>query len=407
MRIILWDTIEAAGIAFASLKSNKVRSILATLGIVIGVMTVVQMITIVAGLNRSFERQLVSIGSGTVYIQRFPWIQTEDFFIYRNRPLITLKDYEAVKTQCQGARAVAPQTDTMRPMAFKSEVLKNVYLVGSTDEYLKTSDTMPEVGRFLSETDVAANRDVAVIGTEVADKLFKQYNPLEQRIRIGPYEYKVVGILEKQGTIFGFSMDNQVIIPIGSLLKHFGSRRDISIIVKAKDPSALEELKDELTGIMRRSRRLGPNEKDNFSINEQGQLMDMYTKITSGVYAAGIIIGGISLLVGGIGIMNIMLVSVTERTHEIGIRKALGARKSQILRQFLIESALICSIGGVIGISLAWGGGKIISQWLPVAMPLSVILGGIAFAAFVGIFFGLFPAAKAARLDPIVALRKE
>ncbi len=407
MKALFWDTIEAAGIAFVALTSNKVRSILATLGIVIGVMTVVLMITIVAGLNQSFERQLANIGSGTVYIQRFPWIQTEDWFTYRNWPRLTLKDYEAVKHTCQGASAVAPEVSTMRPVSFKSEALKNVYIVGTNEEYHETSDTMPEVGRFLSETDVAANRDVAVIGTEVAEKLFRHHNPIEQRIRIGPYEYKVVGILEKQGTIFGWSMDNQVIIPIGSLLKHFGRRRDISIVVKAANPAELDELKDELTGIMRRSRRLGPGEKDNFSINEQGQLMELYTQITSGVYATGIIIGGISLLVGGIGIMNIMLVSVTERTHEIGIRKALGARKGQILRQFLIESALICSVGGIIGIGLAWGGGALISQWLPVAMPLPVVIGGMIFAAFVGIFFGLFPAAKAARLDPIVALRKE
>jgi putative ABC transport system permease protein len=158
---------------------------------------------------------------------------------------------------------------------------------------------------------------------------------------------------------------------------------------------------------MRRSRRIDPGEDNNFSINEQSQLMNLYTQVTSGVYASGIIIGGIALLVGGIGIMNIMLVSVTERTHEIGIRKALGARRSQILRQFLIESALICAVGGIIGVGLAWGGGKAISQWLPTVLPVPIAIVGMVFAAFVGIFFGLFPAAKAARLDPIVALRKE
>jgi putative ABC transport system permease protein len=407
MRTFFWDTIEAAGIAFVALKSNKIRAILATLGIVIGVMTVVLMVTIVAGLNRSFANQLRAIGSGTVYVERHPWLHSDDFYIYRNRPRITLDDYEQVRKSSQYASATAPEAASMRAVAFRSEKLQNIYITGTTEDYLKTTDTMPEVGRFISATDVAANRDVAVIGTGIADKLFEQHNPIGQRIQIGPYHYKVVGILEEQGTIFGFSLDDRVIVPLGSMLKHFGRRRDITIIVKAEDPNELDDLKDELTGIMRRSRGLGPGERDNFSINEQGQLMEMYVSLTSGIYAAGVIIGGIALLVGGIGIMNIMLVSVTERTHEIGIRKALGARKGQILRQFLIESALICTFGGIIGIGLAWGSGKAISQWLPVAMPLSVALGGMAFAAFVGIFFGLFPAAKASRMDPIVALRRE
>jgi len=285
--------------------------------------------------------------------------------------------------------------------------LQGVYLIGTNEAYLETSDVMPEVGRFISAMDAAANRDVAVIGKTVAEELFGPRNPIGQRVRIGSYNFKVVGVLEEQGTFFGHSMDTQVIVPLGAMLKHFGRRRDLSIVVKAANPDEIEDLKSELTGIMRRSRKLGPGEKDNFSINEQSQLMDTYRAVTGGVYGAGIIIGGISLLVGGIGIMNIMLVSVTERTHEIGIRKALGARKSQILRQFLIESALICSVGGIIGVGLAWISSLVINQWLPTAMPWSIALGGMIFAALVGIFFGLFPAARAARLDPIIALRRE
>ncbi len=407
MKTILWDTIEAGRIAFGALTANKARSALATLGIVIGVMTVVLMITIVSGLNDSFSTQLARIGSGTIYIQRFPWIIQDDFFIYRNRPRLTQKNYEDVKRYCQGASTITPYVDTMRPVAFKNESLGGVFLIGTDETYLETTDVMPEVGRFISRMDAIANRDVAVIGTTVAKELFGQHNPIGQKVRIGGFDYKIVGVLEEQGAMFGQSMDSQVIVPIGSMRKHFGRRRDLSIIVKAINPDEVEELKDELTGIMRRTRRLGPGEGDNFSINEQGQLMDMYTQITSGVYAAGIIIGGISLIVGGIGIMNIMLVSVTERTHEIGIRKALGARRSQILRQFLIESALICSFGGIIGIGLAWGGAKAINIYLPTSMSVPLAVAGMLFAAFVGVFFGIFPAAKAARLDPIVALRKE
>ncbi|MCX6640811.1 MAG: ABC transporter permease [bacterium] len=407
MKAFILDVFEAAKIAGRALRSNKIRSFLATLGIVIGVMTVVLMITIIAGLNMSFQRQLAAIGSGTLYVDRYPWIFDDDFFSYRNRPRISMKEYLAISRYCTKAKAVTPYSDTMRPVGFKSEVLSGVYIVGTTDAYLETSDVMPEVGRFISATDANANRDVVVIGTTVAEKLFKERNPIGQMVRISGHEFRVIGVLEKQGTMFGQSLDSQAIIPLGSLMKYFGRHRDVTIIVKAADPKQLDELKDELTGVLRRVRKLGPADKDNFAINEQGQLMSMYTQLTSGVYSAGIIIGGISLLVGGIGIMNIMLVSVTERTQEIGIRKALGAKKSQIMRQFLIESALICLIGGTIGVGLAWGGGKIINQWLPAVMPISVAIASTMFAALVGIFFGIFPAAKAARLDPIVALRKE
>ncbi len=407
MRTILWDTIEAAQIAFQSLLANKIRTFLATLGIVIGVMTVVLMVTIVVGLNQSFKKQLAAIGSGTLYIQRFPWIIKDDFFIYRNRPRLTLENYEDVRTQSRLAAAVSPEVDTMRPIAYGSATLDNAYIIGTNDTYLQTTDVMPEVGRFISAADYAAHRNVAVIGTEIASKLFGSRNPIGQYIKIGSRDFLVIGVLEKQGSMFGMSLDSQVIIPIGAFMKQFGRRRDLSIVVKAANPDAIEDLKDEITGIMRRSRRIPPDKENNFSINEQEQLMSFYKQITSGVYAAGILIGGISLLVGGIGIMNIMLVSVTERTPEIGIRKALGARKSQILRQFLIESALICTVGGTVGILLALAGAKIINQWLPTIMPLSIGISGILFAALVGILSGLYPATKAALLDPIVALRKE
>ncbi|RJP77359.1 MAG: FtsX-like permease family protein [Candidatus Zixiibacteriota bacterium] len=407
MKTFFWDTVEAASIAWGALKANRVRATLATLGIVIGVMTVVLMVTIVAGLNASFKKQLSLIGAGTVYVTRFPWIMQDDFFLYRNRPRLTLRDAEAIHRESLLAEAVTPSVDTMRPVSYGSTVLNGVFVVGAGDDYQKTENVMPEVGRFLSRQEFEANRSVVVIGQEVADRLFSARNPIGQEIRIGAHRYRIIGVLEKQGTMFGMSLDNQVIIPLGTLMKHFGRRRDLTISVKAAEGVRLVDLKDELTGILRRSRKLGPGDKDNFSINERDQLMATYNKLTAGVYAAGIIIGGISLLVGGIGIMNIMLVSVTERTHEIGIRKALGARRSQVLRQFLIESALICAVGGIIGVGLARLGGAVINQWLPTSMPISVAVGSMAFAALVGIFFGLYPAAKAARLDPITALRKE
>jgi putative ABC transport system permease protein len=407
MRNIFWDTLEAATIAWGALKSSKVRSALATLGIIIGVMTVVLMVTIVIGLNTSFQKQISAIGANTVYIQRFPWLMQDDFFIFRNRPLITMKDCEAVRRESRLAVAVTPTIFTSRPVKSGAEVLPDVTILGTDEYYLSTANVELDVGRFFTAQDCNSDRPVAVIGTEIAEKIFRHRNPIGQSLRIGAYEYHIVGMLKKRGTMFGESLDSRVILPWGTVMQHFGHRRDINVVVKAAEGVSMEDLKDELTGILRRARRIPPNKPENFSINEQAQLMNFYKQITWGVYAAGILIGGISLLVGGIGIMNIMLVSVTERTHEIGIRKALGARRSQVLRQFLIESAMICLLGGFIGTALAWGGGKLITQWLPVTMPLRIALGGTLFAALVGIFFGLYPAAKAARLDPIIALRKE
>jgi putative ABC transport system permease protein len=407
MRNFFWDTLEAANIAWGALKSSKVRSALATLGIIIGVMTVVLMITIVIGLNTSFQKQISALGANTLYIQRFPWLMQDDFFIFRNRPLVTMKDCEAIRRESKLAVAVTPLIFTSRPVKFGPEVMPDVTLLGTDENYVTTANVEVDVGRFLTTQDCNSNRSVAVIGTDIADKIFRQRNPIGQSLRIGAYEYHIVGILKKRGTMFGESLDTRVILPWGTVLQHFGHRRDINVIAKAAAGVSIEDLKDELTGILRRSRKIPPNKPDNFSLNEQAQLMNFYEQITWGVYAAGILIGGISLLVGGIGIMNIMLVSVTERTHEIGIRKALGARRSQVLRQFLIESALICLMGGLIGTGLAWGGGKLITQWLPVTMPLHIALGGTLFATLVGVFFGLYPAAKASRLDPIIALRKE
>jgi putative ABC transport system permease protein len=248
---------------------------------------------------------------------------------------------------------------------------------------------------------------MAVIGSEVAEKLFEKRNPINQRLLISGKSFRVIGVLEEQGKFFGQSMDSRVIIPYGALLKSFGRHHYISVMVKAEDPSKLEDLKFELTDIMRRERGLKAGKENNFSINEQSMLMKFYNQVTSGVYTVGIVIGAISLIVGGIGIMNIMMVSVTERTKEIGIRKAIGAKRINIVWQFLVESAVICSIGGIIGVSLALLISKLIDKFLPTSMPVWVAILGVGFSAVVGIFFGLWPAMKAARLHPIESLRYE
>ncbi len=395
------------GVAYGALRANPVRAALTTLGIIIGVLTVVLMMTIVQGLTASFKGQLEFIGSGVLYVNREPWIQMEDYGTYRNRPYVDVDDYKAVQRQATLTSAVALEMATGKSVKYQERSLRRVEVDGVTANYIDVVSTYPRYGRFLSEVDVAHNRSVAVIGSEVADKLFELVNPIGRKISISGHRYRVIGILEEQGKFLGQSLDQKVIIPYGAFSKHFGRRHWVSVIAKAKDPSRMDDLEYELKGIMRRARGLRPDEDDNFSINKQSMLMSLYTQITSGVYAVGIAIGAISLLVGGIGIMNIMLVSVTERTREIGIRKAIGAKKLIIAWQFLVESAAICSLGGMIGILGAFGLSKLIDIWLPTAMPVWVALFGVGFSAAVGIFFGLWPAMKAANLKPIEALRYE
>jgi len=265
------------------------------------------------------------------------------------------------------------------------------------------------VGRFLTELDVRNNHFVCVLGSEVASKLFKEENPLGRRIKVGSDKYRVIGILEKKGSFFGQSMDNFVIVPIGTFRRVYGGHRGLRIAVMIDQPEQIDDLKEELRGIMRRDRKTKPGEEDDFAINQQDMLTNLYKQLTSTLFAIVFVIGGISLLVGGIGIMNIMLVSVTERTREIGVRKAIGAKRKNILSQFLIEAVVVSSIGGLIGIIFGYlGGTAILAQMdLAIGVSLTSILIGFGFSTTVGVTAGFYPAYKASKLNPIESLRYE
>ncbi|MFQ6113879.1 MAG: ABC transporter permease [bacterium] len=403
----LWENLR---IALGALRANKLRSILTTLGIIIGITTVIAVHSIISGLNESFYNTISRLGSDTLYIQKFKWFSSrEEWLEAIKRKDITIKEAQAVKKYTTLARAVSPEVGTRRTVKYGSESLTGVRVAGTTAEYRITSNALPEYGRFLSEVDVEHNRLVCVIGYEVAEKLFKNVNPLGRRIKIGSYPFRVIGILEKQGRFLGFNMDSIVIIPIGVFQKLYGSRRWLTIVVKVIDPELMDEAKDELIGIMRRVRKVPPGKENDFAINQQDAFTNMYKRLTSALYAVAFAVGSIALLVGGIGIMNIMLVSVHERTREIGLRKAIGAKRRDILWQFLIESIALTAVGGVIGIILAFAIAKLIaaSTFLVASIsPWSALI-GVTFIGLVGIFFGIYPASKAARLDPIEALRYE
>lgn len=405
---LIREYFEGLRIAFSALRENKLRTSLTTIGIVIGIVAVTLMATAIEGLNRAFSSSISALGSDVLYVQKYPWF-SNDFYKYKNRKNIKLSDAEMVEKYSTYATAVAPVVRSRKTVKHREKSLDRVLIIGTTASYRETSSSFPEYGRFMSETDVSHSRNVAVIGTEVADKLFEKQDPIGNRVKIGGKPFKVIGILEEKGSFLGMmDLDSRIIIPVGTFYKSFGTRRSVNIEVKIEDPALLEDAKDELSGIMRRARKVPAGADEDFSINQQSLFSDMYDKMTGAIYAAGIIITALSLLVGGIGVMNIMLVSVTERTREIGIRKALGAKRRNIMVQFLIESASICLSGGVIALSIGYALSIVVDKFLlPTAMPLSWALVAIIISALIGIGFGLYPAAKASKLDPIEALRYE
>jgi putative ABC transport system permease protein len=410
---------EGLTIAVDALVANRLRAALTTLGIVIGVVTVVLMITLIQGLNRAFEREIAGIGSHTLYVQKFPWMMQGDFFNFRNRPNLTVRQASALAA-VPGVEAVVPHVYTARSVKHGDRTARRVILVGTTEDHPRIADLEPAIGRFLTAEDVRHRRLHCVLGSEVAERLFPDRPAVGARISIGGYPFRVVGVLAGRGQVFGESMDNQVFLPLGALFRCFGRHRSIDIGVRvagAVEAGAgagtaggeIAAARDEIIGAMRRARGLRPGEPDNFAVNEQAAITRMYKQVTSGVYAAGIGIAGISLLVGGIGIMNIMMVSVVERTREIGVRKAIGATRRTILGQFLTEAVILCLIGGAIGFLIALGAGRLIDRMteLPISTPPWVVAFALGFASLVGLLFGFLPAWRAARVSPIEALRYE
>jgi len=404
---------EGFGISWDALRAHKLRSSLTTLGIVIGIVTVTLMGTAIEGLNRAFLKSISFIGTDVLYVQRFNWFNHtyEDWMKMQKRRPITMDQCESLAKQLTLARAVAPTADSEEKVQFKKRHSDSVYVIGTTAEYLHTGSLTIGQGRFLSPSEAEGGRPVCVIGTQIATNLFPRESPLGNKIMIGDRAFEVVGVLDKLGSFLdGSSLDNQAIIPLKQFTTSFWSYPDYQIQVKAIDPSQLEETKEEVRTVMRRIRRLAPNEPDDFAINQQDQFVDMFHRVAGTIAAIGLFITGLSLFVGGIGIMNIMFVSVAERTREIGIRKAIGARRGDIVLQFLTEAVVLTVLGGMLGMFFGWLvslAARLVFPSLPTAVPLWAAILGVAVSVGVGLFFGIWPATRAARLDPVVALRYE
>ncbi len=407
---------EITQMAIDSLKMHKFRSFLTLLGIMIGVMTVIGMVSIIQGLNRSFLSELESVGTNLIVVQKFnPGAEILLSQEERQRKDLTFEDALAVEGECSLVESVVVTlvADIFEPITikFQNKKTQDSLVAGMNEKYPDIlSVYLPEQGRFLTESDITHKRKVCVLGAEVAEILFPHTYALEKKIDIGREKFTVVGILKKRGTRFGQSQDNFVGIPITTLMKHFPyDLSRLQIIATPNKEGFIQEAIDQIINLLRQRRKVPIGKPNDFVIYSQDTMIEIYNQLTGAVYLVMVVISSIGLLVGGIGVMNIMLVSVKERTREIGIRKAIGARSGDILKQFLIEAVFLTTMGGLIGILIGFGIALLVKVITP--LPASVALWSVFLGFFVsvsvGIFFGIFPAQKAAKLDPIVSLRYE
>lgn len=406
----LFEWKEGLLIALAAIRANKARSVLTTLGIVIGICSVALMATAINGIDKAFVNGISSLGADNLYIDKFSWFSDEDFFLMRNRKNIDISEFERFEKLAKMPLAVAPSIWTMHKVQFGENYVESTLMTGTTAGYIRTSNFNFAHGRFFTTVESEGARNVAVIGSDIASHLFGKRNPLNEAVKIEGIPFRIVGVLEKQGSnlLGNFNPDNQVYMPIGAVFKHFRhSRSTITIVVRARSTEMIAVTKEEAIGLMRRIRGLMYDEKDDFSVNTQEGLTNNYNQVVGVIKIAGLFITGLSLLVGAIGIMNIMFVSVKERTREIGIRKAIGAKRRTIMSQFLTESALICLIGGLVGLILAILLSMAINKFLPTSVQMNTVFLAIVISLLTGIVSGLAPAWTAAKMDPVEALRYE
>ena len=402
---------ESIVLALQAVWANKLRSFMTVLGNIVAVTSIVTVVALIQGMNAMVTNVILTdVGGDTFVVQRVPPIRTdEEAERTRNNPLITLDEADAIEAFSPVVQAVMAQAQRGATVGYGSEELESINIQGVTSEYLDFSTFNAERGRMMSATEVARSQPVALIGWDVADRLFGETNPLEKTIRIAGVPFRIVGVSERKGSFFGQSQDAFAIIPLGAYMRLFGARQSLQLVVKPSSPDDLQSAIDDATVALRVERRLKPTEPDNFGIFTSATILGLYEQATTGIFAVLVGVVALSLVVGGIVIMNIMLMVVSERTREIGLRKALGAKRADIMSQVLTESVTLSIFGGVVGIALGFGLSMLIAAVspLPAGLQLWSVIAAIAITGAVGLFFGAYPASRAAALDPIEALRRE
>ena len=409
------DTSESFRMAFATLQAHKFRSFLTVLGVVIGTVTVMVIASFISGLDMKFKQDIESFGTNTVFIYKFdPGIRTGRLTPEeRMRKPISYDDAMAIKEQCASVKYVAPflSPNDVLKVRYQEQELYITQVQGTTTDYERMSSVNIAEGRYFTEVENQRRADVCVIGADIADKFFPHVRALDKQILVNDKPFTVIGVIQKLDSFFmdendGGNQNRAVYIPYESMKKMFPAETDHFVMAQAAE-GKLIQAEDEIRSLLRRRRGVAYDAKDNFGLSTPGAITEQFHQITGGIAILMFAISSVGLLIGGIGVMNIMLVSVTERTKEIGVRKAIGARRRDILRQFLIEAVSLTGSGGLLGIAIGWGLSLLVNLILPVHVPAWAPIAGITVSCGIGLVFGMWPAMKASRLDPIDALRYE
>jgi putative ABC transport system permease protein len=408
----LWITArEAFWVAVEALRTHKLRSFLTLLGVVISTTTLIVVLSIVNGMNTYIADHIANMGANVFIVHQFNWATGEEEWLKerrRNLPMRT-DDYEFLKENLRGYKSIGATAWVRNPpnVRYQGHTIDDTRVEGTTPSMISIGREEVGYGRYFTDSDYEHSAEICFIGQDVVDQFFSNVDPLDKQITIGGAPFRVVGVAKRIGSAFGQSQDNFIDLPITAYRKDFQARPQLAINIQAWSADQMFELEDEVRALLRARRHLTFHQDDNFGINASDTIMAAWHDLTGTIFAVGIGIVAVFMVVGGIVIMNIMLAAVTERTHEIGIRKSLGARRRDILWQFVIESGVMAATGGMIGILLAALISWVINQFFTSSMPMSAVLVGITVSTAVGLFFGIYPAGKAAKLDPIEALRTE